>query len=80
MFLLMPEMKGGALEELDVIFEPRTPDFNFKLSLCATRHEIIFDKLGGTGLAIGMDDVTAIRSSTRTTDCLGYESNCQKGC
>tara|TARA_R110002060_G_scaffold6739_4_gene10203 strand:- start:615 stop:812 length:198 start_codon:yes stop_codon:yes gene_type:complete len=51
----MPEMKGRSLEELDEIFEARTPTWKFKQFQCTIRDEAAFDMAERTGVRIGKE-------------------------
>ncbi|KAG4422155.1 hypothetical protein IFR04_004661 [Cadophora malorum] len=54
-FFFMPEMKGRSLEELDEIFEARTPTWKFKQFQCTIRDEAAFDMAERTGVRIGKE-------------------------
>lgn len=55
----MPEMKGRSLEELDEIFEAKTPAWKFKDFQCTVRDEAAFDMQELTGVVIGKGELTS---------------------
>ncbi|KAN0089090.1 general substrate transporter [Hyaloscypha variabilis] len=59
-FFFMPEMKGRSLEELDEIFEARTPAWKFKDFQCTSKDEAAFVMQERTGVIIGKGELTRV--------------------